>query len=90
MQFDKELLISEYTKWFLKTKKTKFKGSEGLKEVLTFIESDDEWHDLRQVANFLSQISHETAFTFKPIQEFRAREGTTSRRVQDKYWFTGF
>lgn len=90
MLFDKDKFINEVEKWFFRVKKTKFNGQQGLREVLSFIEADDEWHDTRQVANFLAQCGHESAWTYKPIKEFRAREGTTARRVQDKYWFTNF
>lgn len=90
MKFNKEQFIKDYSDWFRKTKKTSFKGVQSLKEILTFVECDDDWVDIRQLANFLSQISHETAFTFKPLKEFRAREGTVARRVQDKYWNSGY
>lgn len=89
MLFNKDLFISEVTNW-LKKKGIKFVGQQGLLEVLTFIESDDDWTDERQVANFLAQTGHETGFKWKAIPEIRARVGTDGRRKQDKYWGTGY
>ncbi len=90
MNFDKDRFIREFGEWVLRSKKVTFKGHIGLRELLTFIEADDQWQDERQLSYFLSTAFHETAATFKAVKEYRAKEGTVARRVQDKYWFTGF
>lgn len=59
-------------------------------KLLFFIKNDDEWASIEEISYFLATIMHETAFTFKPIKEFRAREGTQVRGIQDRYWKTGY
>ena len=44
--------------------------------------------DLRQIAYVLATVWHESRF--KSIREIRAKPGTKLRKVQDKYWFTGY
>jgi hypothetical protein len=45
------------------------------------------WKDIRHVAYALATIAHETAWTFKPIKEYRGKVLTSN---QKKYWNTGF
>ena len=35
-------------------------------------------------------MGHETAWTFQPINEYRAKPGTRGRANQDRYWLTGY
>lgn len=70
---------------------------DGLEILLDKIESDPKWDSLPQVAYFLATIRHETGAvrngvlqTYQPIREVRGRPGTRIRRIQDKYWGTGF
>ena len=42
----------------------------------------------RFVSYILGTAWHESRL--RPIEEIRAKEGTTVRRMQDKYWHTGF
>lgn len=41
-----------------------------VEELLSFVEVDREWSDLRHVAYFLATVKHETAHTMRPIAEF--------------------
>lgn len=93
MRFNKKLLrqkISEFYGTNLKRQIT----SETLNsfETLIFlIEGDEEWTLKSELAYFLATIGWETAWTFAPIVERRAsRNQTEVRRMQDRYWGTGF
>lgn len=44
--------------------------------------------DVRQVAYMIATAWHESQF--KPIEEIRAAPGTSLRRLQDRYWNTGY
>lgn len=44
--------------------------------------------DVRKVAYMLATAWHESYF--KPISEIRAKPGTSLRKLQDRYWNTGF
>jgi hypothetical protein len=61
-----------------------------LAELLDYINADKDWQHLRHVAYTLATVRHETGGTFKPIKEWRAPEGTAHRKLQDRYWHTGF
>lgn len=52
--------------------------------------SDSLWKDINQIAYAFATVAHETAWTFMPIKEYRAKAGTPGRRNQDRYWLTGF
>lgn len=43
-----------------------------------------------EVAYALATVGHETAWTFQPINEYRAKPGTAGRKNQDRYWLTGY
>lgn len=45
---------------------------------------------LPEVAYALATIGHETAWTFQPINEYRAKPGTRGRANQDRYWLSGY
>ncbi|MCV6069380.1 hypothetical protein OFP26_27755, partial [Escherichia coli] len=40
------------------------------------------------IAYAMATIAHETAWTFKPIKEYRARSGR-AKELQDRYWGSG-
>lgn len=61
----------------------------GLEFLLGAIEKDTTWKDIQQIAYLLATIKHETAGTFQPIKEYRAKSGK-AKAQQDKYWSTGF
>src|SRR5262245_52648343 len=63
---------------------------DGLNFLLGKFETDSIWLNRQQIAYALATIDHETAHTFQPIKEFRARAGTAGRKNQDRYWLTGY
>lgn len=79
---------------FYKSKTKKRTLSQEVVDAVSFLlesfESDPLWSDRRYVAYALATIAHETAWTFRPIQEYRARAGTAARRNQDRYWLSGY
>ncbi len=46
--------------------------------------------DIRWIAYAFATVGHETAWTFQPINEYRAKPGTAGRANQDRYWLTGY
>lgn len=48
---------------------------EGLNEVLSFIENDEHLTEIRQVAYMLATVYHETARTWKPVEEYGKGKG---------------
>jgi hypothetical protein len=62
----------------------------GVTSLFDFIEADTRWADNRHVAYFFGTVAHETAWTFQPIKEYRARAGSAGRANQDRYWLTGY
>lgn len=44
----------------------------------------------RQLAYILATIRHETAGTFRPLKEFRAKPGTRTYTLQQRYWPSGY
>ncbi len=63
---------------------------EGLEFLLGKVENDPRWENTQQIAYFLATIQHETASTFQPIKEFRAKKGSEGRAIQDRYWLSGY
>ena len=63
---------------------------DGLEFLLGKIEGDPNLQSIPQIAYVLATVQHETAQTFQPIAEYRARVGTKARKLQDQYWDTGF
>lgn len=66
------------------------KRTAAVTELLGFINADPAWDTLRHVAYMLATIRHETAATFRPVKEWRAPVGTAHRKLQDRYWGSGF
>lgn len=87
MRFDRDKFFGGYRPTFSALTQPQVNG---LSTLLGEIEADEAWSDLRHVSYLLATAKHETANTFEPIKEYRAREGTTARAVQDKYWSTGY
>ena len=63
---------------------------DGIEFLLTAIEGDDRWESVPQVSYFFATVQHETAARYQPIKEFRAKEGSSGRANQDRYWLTGY
>lgn|GEM_PF-902282 len=59
---------------------------DGLEFLLGKIENDPEWKLVEEIAYVLATVKHETASTFQPIEEYRARKGSKARANQDRYW----
>jgi hypothetical protein len=85
MKFNRDIFKSKYEKAFgVAVPPT-------LSSLLDKIEQDGRLlPDLRKIAYFLATIKWETANTFSPIKERRARPGTAVRTLQDRYWGTGY
>lgn len=62
------------------------KAVDGLEFLLGAIEKDPHWNRIEEIAYVLATVFHETARTFQPITEYRARKGTKARVNQDRYW----
>lgn len=93
MRFNKKLLrqkISEFYGTNLKRQITA-ETLNSFETLIFLIEGDEEWTLKSELAYFLATIGWETAWTFAPIVERRAsRTQTEVRRMQDRYWDTGF
>jgi putative chitinase len=63
---------------------------DALEFLLTSFENDPRWKDVRHIAYALSTIGHETAWTFRPIKEYRSKPGSKGRANQDRYWLSGY
>ncbi|MCW5959282.1 MAG: hypothetical protein KIS76_03915 [Pyrinomonadaceae bacterium] len=63
---------------------------DGLNFLIEKFERSRGWTDIRHIAYALATIAHETAWTFKPIREYRSRAGTKARANQDRYWLSGY
>jgi putative chitinase len=63
---------------------------DGLTETFGFIEADPEWKSLEEIAYCLATWSWETGNKFRAVKEGRARAGTKVRRIQDRYWLSGY
>jgi hypothetical protein len=86
-------MIFDRTKFF-KLYRSKFGALnqisvDGLEFLIDRFEKDN-WTDIRLISYVLSTCKHETADTYQPIREYRARAGTKMRIVQDKYWLSGY
>lgn len=87
MKFDRSKFFDAYRSAFGKLNESQVSGLEFL---LGQIEKDSAWRSVRQLAYFMASVAHETAHTFQPIKERRGRLGTTIRKIQDRYWHTGY
>lgn len=87
MKFNRKSFFAGYRKAFGAVKQDQVNGLEFL---LSAFEQDTTWKDIRHIAYALATIKHETANTFKPIKEYRARAGAKGRANQDRYWLSGY
>lgn len=51
------------------------KSREGITDLITMINTDPEWVDLRQIAYVLATVQRETGATYKPIEEWGRGRG---------------
>lgn len=93
MNFNKSTFFDHFRQ-FYKQKTGKRSLSEQTVGAVDFLldqfASNPLWKDINQVAYAFATIAHETAWTFMPIKEYRAKAGTKGRANQDRYWLTGF
>jgi len=86
-RFDRKRFFDAYRASFGALKHSQV---EGLEVLLGAIEADPSWKSVEEAAYVLATVQHETARTFQPIKEYRARQGTKLRATQDRYWLSGF
>lgn len=92
MKFNRDIITRGFSSFYKNILKTSgFNTTQGanLHKFLDFVETDDTWAVLPQIAYLLATVGHETAWSFAPIKEFRAKDGRI-KEVQDRYWNTGF
>lgn len=85
MVFDHQAFFSGYRTAFGSLDQSQ---ASGLEFLLSKLELDT--FSPKQVAYILATTDHETAHTFQPVRERRGRPGTKIRKVQDKYWGSGY
>jgi hypothetical protein len=93
MNFDKQIFFDQFRPWYKKKtgKRTlSVQTANGVDFLLDGFASNPQWKDVKHVAYALATIAHETAWTFLPIKEYRARAGTKGRANQDRYWLSGY
>ena len=87
MQFDRRQFFAGYREHFGRLNQEQV---DGLGFLLGSFEDDPKWKDVRHVAYALATVKHETADTYHPIKEYRARAGSKGRANQDRYWLSGY
>lgn len=85
MNFNRETFFSGYRAAFGSLNQSQV---EGLDFLLDRLEQDK--FTLKHIAYILATVGHESAHTFQPIKERRGRAGTAIRKIQDRYWGTGY
>src|SRR5688572_27023921 len=85
MRYDRRTFFDSYRKSFGPLSQDQV---DGLEFLLGKLEGDQ--FTLPQSAYVLATVKHETADTFQPIKEKRARTGTKLRKTQDRYWLSGY
>lgn len=91
MKFNKEEFFSQF-RVFYKNKTGKPTMSAGIATSVDFLLNEfsnypQQWKKIEHIAYAFATIAHETAWTFKPIKEYR---GKTLSTQQKKYWNTGY
>lgn len=86
MKFNREKFFAGYKKAFGSLNQPTV---DGLNFLLGKVEEDERWLVMPQVAYFLATIKRETG-DYQPKVEHRAKVGTALRKVQDRYWGSGF
>lgn len=91
--FNHDKFFEKFRPFYKKTRNTKVLPQNVVIAVgflLNSFEQSKEWKNIREIAYGFATIAHETAWTFRPIKEYRAKPGTPARRKQDRYWMTGY
>ena len=87
MRFNRKTFFDGYRKLYGPLDQ---KQVDGLELLLGKMETDPNWVNIPQIAYALATVKHESANTFQPIKEYRAKLGSKARLLQDKYWSTGY
>jgi hypothetical protein len=92
MNFNKEKIVEGFLSFYKNILRVNLnqKQLDNLSVLFNFIEADESWKKVEHLAYLLATVGHETAWSFAPIREYRAREGTNLRLVQDRYWNTQY
>lgn len=91
MQFDRKKFFDGVRR-FLESKDLELTQDrvEALEFLITSFENQPVWKNIAHISYALATLAHETAWTFKPIKEYRARVGSKGRANQDRYWLSGY
>ncbi len=86
MTFDRRVLWQDLPRVGLRVSRRP-----ALDTVFDLVEPDMGWKMVRQLAYFMATLQWETAGTMTPLKERRASQKQTYlRRLQDRYWPSGF
>lgn len=90
MNFNKEIFFNNF-RTFYKQKTGKSKLTQTTVEAVNFLldefATEPLWNDVKDVAYAFATIAHETAWTFKPIKEYRGKKLSAH---QQRYWPSGY
>lgn len=93
MKFNKRIFRKEIAEFYGQTLRRQINSEflNNIETLLFFTELDNEWKYPSELAYFFATIGWETAWTFAPIVEKRASSNQSDiRRMQDRYWNTGY
>ncbi len=90
MRFSKKDIINGFKDLYGRHKLKFVPGHENfINRFFDEIDVDPAWKNVQQLAYFLASVMHETNFTFAPVKEKRAKEGTNLFTIQNRYWLPG-
>lgn len=93
MKFNKKIFTKEIIDFYGQSLRRRITSEilEDLNTLLILVETDDKWRNTGELAYFFATIGWETGWTFAPIEERRAATSQQNvRRMQDRYWSTGY
>ncbi len=87
MKFNHQLIHKYFKKFYNEILKIAYtqRHVNGIEFLITSIENDKEWEDLRHVVYALASVLHETGARMEPIEEILAKPGTRVYDLQAKY-----
>jgi hypothetical protein len=92
-KLDKQQFFDQFRPWYKKKTKKKtlsVQTANGVDFLLDQFANSPVWKDIRHVAYAMATIAHETAWTFLPIKEYRAKKGSRGYNNQNRYWLSGY
>lgn len=93
MRFDKEIFFDSFRPWYKKKTGKRIlsvQTANGVDFLLDQFAANPLWKDVKHVAYAMATIAHETAWTFLPIKEYRAKKGSRGYANQNRYWLSGY